>query len=89
MCPNPSVAVPMSNLMRRPRPAFELDSDSELEYDSESDHGRDPLEILCDILDILEESDCSLDARTPSSDVSTCRLRTSLTGTAPLRLSKA
>ncbi|KAJ3479772.1 hypothetical protein NLI96_g8823 [Meripilus lineatus] len=80
--PEPSFNAPRS------KPAFELDSDSESEYDSESDDGRDPLEILCDILDISEDDlDCSFVAQTPS-DASTCKSRISFTGTAPLRLSK-
>ncbi|KAJ3481237.1 hypothetical protein NLI96_g7797 [Meripilus lineatus] len=60
----------------RPRPAFELDHDSESEYDSESDDGRDPSEILCDILDISEgDLDCSFDAQTHCSDASTRKPR--------------
>ncbi|KAJ3479774.1 hypothetical protein NLI96_g8825 [Meripilus lineatus] len=80
--PEPSFNAPRS------KPTFELDSDSESEYDSESDDGRDPLEILCDILDISEDDlDGSFDAQTPPSDAPS-KPRTSFTVTAPLRLSK-
>ena len=81
--PEPSFNAP------RPKSTFELDSDSESEYDSESDDSRDPLEILCDILDISEDDlDCSFGAQTSSSDALS-KPRTSFISTAPLRLSKA
>lgn len=78
--PPPSFNAP------RPEPTLDSDSDSEFDY---SEDDRDPLEILCDILDISgDDPDCSYAPETivprPAD-----KLQIQIPITAPLRISQA